>query len=135
MTSESFESSETVADVEPEVDLEVGPDGGAALTVVEESAVELVADVDAVNAVDDGDEPVVDGDSDEESVLVLEEASLPEAVLPVWEPTGNAAVDAALEDLHALADTDVNEHAAVYEKVQASLRATLDGLVSEDEPA
>ena len=119
MTSESFDSSETVvtghSDVEPEVDLEVGPDGGEAVTVV--------------------DEAVIDAVSNEESVLVLEEASLPEAVLPVWEPTGNAAVDAALEDLHALADTDVNEHAAVYEKVQASLRATLDGLVSEDESA
>lgn len=90
-------------------------------TVVEETSVERV----------DGAE---DG-ATEENVLVLEEASLPEAVLPVWEPTGNAAVDAALEDLHALADTDVNEHAAVYEKVQASLRATLDGLVSEDESA
>lgn len=113
MISESFDSSETVAD---------------------ETSVEVVEDVDAVEVVDDGAGDVAD-DSDEESVLVLEEASLPEAVLPVWEPTGNAAVDSALEDLHALADTDVNEHAAVYEKVQASLRATLDGLVSEDESA
>jgi len=74
----------------------------------------------------------------EDSIMVLEDGSspdLPDAVLPVWEPTGNADVDAALEDLHALADTDVTEHAAVYERVQSSLRGTLDGLVAEDEPA
>ena len=77
-------------------------------------------------------------DSLEEDIMVLEEGvspDLPDAVLPVWEPTGNPAVDAALEALHLLADTDVNEHAVVYEQVQASLRATLDELVAEDEPA
>jgi len=127
MTSEPFENSETVV----EIDVELGPDGDEAVTVVEETSVEVVDARDSVDGVDESSED----EAAEESVLVLEEASLPEAVLPVWEPTGNAAVDAALEDLHALADTDVNEHAAVYEKVQASLRATLDGLVSEDEPA
>ena len=127
MTSEPFENSETVV----EIDVELGPDGDEAVTVVEETSVEVVDARDSVDGVDESSED----QADEESVLVLEEASLPEAVLPVWEPTGNAAVDAALEDLHALADTDVNEHAAVYDKVQASLRATLDGLVSEDEPA
>jgi len=127
MTSEPFENSETVV----EIDVELGPDGDEAVTVVEETSVDVVDARDSVDGVDESSED----EADEESVLVLEEASLPEAVLPVWEPTGNAAVDAALEDLHALADTDVNEHAAVYDKVQASLRATLDGLVSEDEPA
>ncbi|MDB0018609.1 hypothetical protein N9E04_00070 [bacterium] len=127
MTSEPFENSETVV----EVDVELGPDGDEAVAVVEEPSVDVVDARDSVDGVDESFED----EAAEESVLVLEEASLPEAVLPVWEPTGNAAVDAALEDLHALADTDVNEHAAVYEKVQASLRATLDGLVSEDEPA
>ena len=127
MTSEPFENSETVV----EVDVELGPDGDEAVTVVEETSVDVVDARDSVDGVDESSED----EAAEESVLVLEEASLPEAVLPVWEPTGNAAVDAALEDLHALADTDVNEHAAVYDKVQASLRATLDGLVSEDEPA
>jgi len=127
MTSEPFENSETVV----EIDVELGPDGDEAVTVVEETSVDVVDARDSVDGVDESSED----EAAEESVLVLEEASLPEAVLPVWEPTGNAAVDAALEDLHALADTDVNEHAAVYDKVQASLRATLDGLVSEDEPA
>ena len=127
MTSEPFENSETVV----EIDVELGPDGDEAVTVVEETSVDVVDARDSVDGVDESSED----EAAEESVLVLEEASLPEAVLPVWEPTGNAAVDAALEDLHALDDTDVNEHAAVYDKVQASLRATLDGLVSEDEPA
>ena len=127
MTSEPYENSETVV----QVDIELGPDGDKTVTVVEETSVEVVDARDSVDGVDESSED----EAAEESVLVLEEASLPEAVLPVWEPTGNAAVDAALEDLHALADTDVNEHAAVYDKVQASLRATLDGLVSEDEPA
>ena len=127
MTSEPFENSETVV----EIDVELGPDGDEAVTLVEETSVDVVDARDSVDGVDESSED----EAAEESVLVLEEASLPEAVLPVWEPTGNAAVDVALEDLHALADTDVNEHAAVYDKVQASLRATLDGLVSEDEPA
>jgi len=127
MTSEPYENSETVV----QVDIELGPDGDKTVTVVEETSVEVVDARDSVDGVDESSED----EADEESVLVLEEASLPQAVLPVWEPTGNAAVDASLEDLHALADTDVNEHAAVYDKVQASLRATLDGLVSEDEPA
>ena len=127
MTSEPFENSETVV----EIDVELGPDGDEAVTLVEETSVDVIDARDSVDGVDESSED----EAAEESVLVLEEASLPEAVLPVWEPTGNAAVDAALEDLHALADTDVNEHAAVYDKVQASLRATLDGLVSEDEPA
>ena len=127
MTSEPYENSETVV----QVDIELGPDGEKTVTVVEETSVEVVDARDSVDGVDESSED----EADEESVLVLEEASLPQAVLPVWEPTGNAAVDASLEDLHALADTDVNEHAAVYDKVQASLRATLDGLVSEDEPA
>ena len=44
-----------------------------------------------------------------DDVLVVDEAVVPEvtpspdAVLPVWEPTGNADVDGALDSLHALA--------------------------------
>lgn len=69
-----------------------------------------------------------------DDVLVLEEIPDPDAVLPVWEPTGNPTVDAALEELHAVAGADLGEHAAIYERVQQSLRATLDGLAAEDEP-
>ena len=74
-----------------------------------------------------------------DDVLVVDEAVAPEvtpspdAVLPVWEPTGNANVDGALDSLHALADTDVTQHVSVFEEVESALRATLNGLVAEDE--
>lgn len=73
--------------------------------------------------------------SSSEDVLVLEEAPDPDAVLPVWEPTGHPSVDAALEELHAVSGADLGDHAAIYERVQQSLRATLDGLAAEDESA
>ncbi|MED6331827.1 MAG: hypothetical protein VX732_08155 [Actinomycetota bacterium] len=74
-----------------------------------------------------------------DDVLVVDEVVAPEvtpspdAVLPVWEPTGNADVDGALDSLHALADTDVTQHVSVFEEVESALRATLNGLVAEDE--
>ena len=74
-----------------------------------------------------------------DDVLVVDEVVAPEvtpspdAVLPVWEPTGNANVDGALDSLHALADTDVTQHVSVFEEVESALRATLNGLVAEDE--
>ena len=74
-----------------------------------------------------------------DDVLVVDEAVAPDvtpspdAVLPVWEPTGNADVDGALDSLHALANTDVTQHVSVFEEVESALRATLNGLVAEDE--
>ena len=74
-----------------------------------------------------------------DNVLVVDEVVAPEvtpspdAVLPVWEPTGNADVDGALDSLHALADTDMTQHVSVFEEVESALRATLNGLVAEDE--
>ena len=74
-----------------------------------------------------------------DDVLVVDEVVAPEvtpspdAVLPVWEPTGNADVDGALDSLHALADTDVTQHVSVFEEVESALRATLNGLVAKDE--
>ena len=76
-----------------------------------------------------------------DGVLVVDEVVAPEvtpspdAVLPVWEPTGNADVDGALDSLHALADTDVTQHVSVFEEVESALRAKLNGLVAEDEPS
>ena len=78
-------------------------------------------------------------DVSSDDVLVVDEVVAPEvtpspdAVLPVWESTGNADVDGALESLHALADTDVTQHVGVFEEVESALRATLNGLVAEDE--
>ena len=85
-----------------------------------------------------GDDALTDALSDDD-VLVVDEVVAPEvtpspdAVLPVWEPTGNADVDGALDSLHALADTDVTQHVGVFEEVESALRATLNGLVAEDE--
>ena len=85
-----------------------------------------------------GDDALTDALSDDD-VLVVDEVVAPEvtpspdAVLPVWEPTGNADVDGALDSLHALADTDVTQHVSVFEEVESALRATLNGLVAEDE--
>ncbi len=68
-----------------------------------------------------------------DEAVASEETPSPDAVLPVWEPTGNANVDGALDSLHALADTDVTQHVSVFEEVESALRATLNGLVAEDE--
>jgi hypothetical protein len=94
---------------------------------------DVIEDLEATDA--NGDE-VAASDTDlegVEEVFVLEEAPDPDSVLPVWEPTGHAEVDAALERLHELTGTDVADHAAVFEQVEASLRATLDGLAAEDD--
>ena len=82
---------------------------------------------------------VKSNDASTDDVLVVDEVVAPkvtqsrDAVLPVWEPTGNADVAAALDSLHALADTDVTQHVGVFEEVERALRATLNGLVAEDE--
>ena len=82
---------------------------------------------------------VLSDDASTEDILVVDEVVAPEvtpspdAVLPVWEPTGNADVDGALDSLHALADTNVTQHVGVFEEVESALRATLNGLVAEDE--
>ena len=84
-------------------------------------------------------ESVSSDDVSSDDVLVVDEVVAPEvrpspdAVLPVWESTGNADVDGALESLLALADTDVTQHVGVFEEVESALRATLNGLVAEDE--
>ena len=105
-------------------------------TEVDREVTSDVVDVDVddnADAADDADVDVESGEEDE--VFVLEEAPNPDSVLPVWEPTGHPDVDAALEKLHEISGSDVAEHAAVFEQVEASLRATLDGLTAEDEPA
>ena len=68
-------------------------------------------------------------------VVAPEGTPAPDALLPVWEPTGNADVNGALDSLHALADTDVTRHVSVFEEVESALRAKLNGLVAEDEPS
>ena len=62
----------------------------------------------------------------EDDVLLLEEEE--PLVLPVWEPTGEPAVDAALDRLVELDPDDVHQHAAVFDDVHRTLRATLTDL-------
>jgi hypothetical protein len=73
----------------------------------------------------------VDADVDErlavDRVLLLDEAD-PEPQLPVWEPTGEPSVDAALDLLDQLDPDDVHAHAAVFDEVHRRLRATLTDL-------
>lgn len=74
-------------------------------------------------AVDDA----VAGEAAEEDILLLEEAQDP-LVLQVWEPTGEARVDAALDRLAELDPDDVHQHAAIFDDIHQQLRATLTDL-------
>jgi hypothetical protein len=70
-------------------------------------------------------ELVEDQAGDPEDVLVLDEH-----VLPMWEPTGQASVDAVLDELTALDPDDLASQAAVFDRVHQGLRqvlADLDG--------
>ena len=69
------------------------------------------------------------GIEDEDDVLVLEEVDT-ELVLPVWEPTGEPRVDAALDGLTTLDPEDVHQHAAVFDDIHQQLRSTLTDLDS-----
>lgn len=64
----------------------------------------------------------VEFDSEDEVLLVQEVHD--EHVLPVWNPTGQAIVDEALELLQAL-DDDVHAQAPVYDDVHRRLRDCL----------
>lgn len=60
--------------------------------------------------------------------LVLLEEVEDELVLPVWEPTGQPQVDAALDHLTALDPDDVQSHPDVFDRVHQELRAALTDL-------
>lgn len=104
----------TVSDLEPVA--QVGTDAD----------VELVADGDVDTVVDaDLDTEVLEDDD----VLLLEEVEVEsELVLPVWEPTGDAEVDAALDLLTTLDPDDVHQHAAVFDEIHQGLRSRLTDL-------
>lgn len=87
-----------------------------------EHVVEVVAVLDAA---------AIGGDSldesDLEDVLVLEVVD-DALVLPVWEPTGVARVDEALDELTRMDPDDVHHHAEVYDTIHQRLRGTLSDL-------
>ena len=65
----------------------------------------------------------------DDDVLVLQEVEPePELVLPVWEPTGDPAVDAALDELARVDGLSTAEHVTVYAGVHQALHARLSDL-------
>ncbi len=60
----------------------------------------------------------------EDSVMLLQEVDVA-LVLPVWEPTGDAQVDSALEQLATLDELSVHDHAEVLTSVHSSLHQRL----------
>ena len=62
-----------------------------------------------------------------ESVMVLAQHDNA-LVLPVWQPTGDAEVDTALEELATLDDRDIHDHAAVFTSVHGRLHQRLSDL-------
>ena len=66
-------------------------------------------------------------DSADDDLVLLEEAE-DELALPVWEPTGEAPVDAALDQLTALDPDDVHSHPPVFDRVHQELRGALTDL-------
>jgi len=83
-------------------------------------------DVSADVAIDGDDVDAVDitvNDSDE--VLVLDEVANPNLHFEMWEPTGVAEVDAALDDLAGMSELPVNDHAKVFASIHDSLREQL----------
>ncbi len=70
-------------------------------------------------------------DEPDDDVLLLEEVDTA-LELPVWEPTGEPRVDAALDALSTLDPEDVHDHAPVYDDIYQQLRAALTDL---DAPA
>ena len=85
----------------------------------------MTSEFDA-EAVLDANDVFDDADVSEDFELVQEVE--PELALPVWEPTGDAAVDAALDELAKLDALPVAEHIDVFTSVHAALHERLGGL-------
>jgi hypothetical protein len=79
--------------------------------------------------IDPADEAFAEGvPAEVEEVMVLDELDDPELVLPVWEPTGEPRVDAALDSLSLLDGAAVSDHASVFTEVHSGLRQVLADL-------
>ncbi len=62
-----------------------------------------------------------------EDLMVLDEAPA-DLVLEVWEPTGDAIVDAALEDIRGLETAELGEHVEIFSSIHDQLRGRLTDL-------
>lgn len=77
----------------------------------------------------------VNGETDVDSmteelseVLLLEEIADPELTLPVWEATGNAEIDSALELMQSLDPDSIHTHAEVLGEVHGRLHELMSQL-------
>ncbi|MCF8530158.1 MAG: hypothetical protein K9G12_06305 [Candidatus Nanopelagicales bacterium] len=74
----------------------------------------------------------VDGEigntEDTAEVLVLDEVTDPELVLPVWEATGNPEVDGALELIQGIDPDDIHSHAEILGTVHGQLHDLMSQL-------
>lgn len=66
---------------------------------------------------------------EDEFSLVLQEQSMA-LELPVWEPTGDPEVDAALEALSQLNERSLADHASIFDDVYRRLHGRLSSLAS-----
>jgi len=73
--------------------------------------------------------PVESEDFDDPEVLVLQEQAIA-LELPVWEPTGDPEVDAALDELASVGNLGLAEHAAVFDGVYRRLHGRLSNLAA-----
>ena len=95
---------------------------------------EWSSQVDSASGADAADgqvDAVVDAEvelDDVDDILVLDEVTAP--TLPVWEPTGDPAVDAALEELSRLDEFERSEQIAVFESVHRRLHERLSDLAA-----
>jgi len=77
----------------------------------------------------------VNGETDVDSmteelseVMLLEEIADPELTLPVWEATGNAEIDSALELMQSLDPDSIHTHAEVLGEVHGRLHELMSQL-------
>lgn len=61
-------------------------------------------------------------------VMVLEEIADPELTLPVWEATGNADVDSALELMQDIDPESIHTHAEILSTVHGRLHNLMSQL-------
>ena len=76
----------------------------------------------------ESDSEPVDQVTEVDDVLVLEEITDPELVLPVWEATGNPDVDSTLELIQGLDSGRIHEHAEVLGEVHGRLHNLMANL-------
>ena len=85
-------------------------------------------EVDGVDAalVEEINRDEIEAEVVEDSMVLAEHDNA--LVLAVWEPTGDAEVDIALEELATLDDRDIHDHVEVFTSVHGCLHQRLSDL-------